>query len=371
MTQTVVVGRCAAGALVATLAAGCYLSHERAEGDADAGPVVDCPRMPGPAWETEDIATDVTSYAIAGDPTCGLHVVYSESVEGRLWHTVGRAGGSRRSLVALHGVVGSGGLAVDGDVAHVAYVDEGLRYARGEGSAWSTEMIDPWVLSAAIAVDPSGAPHILYSRAESEELRHAARGPGAWGIETVDSRRSFAPVLRIDADGRLHATYSWDTSPPEQSVVYAVREADSSVWSMVSMEIDGLEIRSQSALVLVGYAPHLFYAAAVGAGREGLRHAVADGTPFTFEWIDEVSSRRIEPGAGTADAFGTIHLVYDGSGGARTWAHGPPGAIALESIASVLPPEGNGPLVAVDGAGVVHVVVSVAGRLVHFSRAAP
>ena len=328
--------------------------------------------MPGNAWQTHEVATSVTSYAVAGDPTCGLHTVYSEMPEGRLWHSVERAGGDRRTLVALGGLVGSRGLAIDGAVAHVAYLDDGLRYARGEGDTWSTEAVDPNGHFAAIAVDPEGVPHLLYSAGEPSELRHASRGVDGWSIETVDSRQSFETVLRIARDGTLHASYQWVTSPSTHSIAYASRAARGGAWALEDMEtLDGLETGSSSALVVAGGAAHLFYAAYRPAGGQGLRHGTAGGGRFTFEWIDDVSSSGIETGAATLGPRGAIHVVYLDGDRTLTWAHGAPGSLALESLASVAPPEAAGALVAVDGADVVHVVLFHAGRLVQLRRAAP
>lgn len=83
----------------------------------------------------------------------------------------------------------------------------GLRCASNTGGTWSsTPLANGSVRGIALALDPQGEPHVLYSDA-SAELHHAWRASGAWSDERVDAVQAVAPSVAVDDDGHVHASY--------------------------------------------------------------------------------------------------------------------------------------------------------------------
>lgn len=83
---------------------------------------------------------------------------------------------------------------------HLAYANvgaqtAGIRYAMWDGETWNAEVIEDLTTSngehvgysAFIALDRSGAPHIVYSNSSHPSVRYAYRSGKKWMIQTVDT----------------------------------------------------------------------------------------------------------------------------------------------------------------------------------------
>jgi subtilisin family serine protease len=102
----------------------------------------------------------------------------------------------------------------DGSNLHLVYglIDDtqlpsGIGYAVNTGSGWTPDTVDTGDDQfPRLAVDPSGHPHVSYSRVFPEhEVRHATNGGGGWTTDVVDQGWTWtAPSIGVDAAGHHH-----------------------------------------------------------------------------------------------------------------------------------------------------------------------
>lgn len=134
-------------------------------------------------------------------------------------------------------------LAVDaqGRPQAVYYTEaEGLRWAIRENGVWTKETVAPtdYSVVANLAVDPSGAPRVVWSAPVSgAALRYARRAAGGWATEDVAGGvTANTSHLALDESGRVHVAYGTNDGP--HALFYTVR--DTSGWSTPE-PVDSLE----------------------------------------------------------------------------------------------------------------------------------
>jgi hypothetical protein len=102
-------------------------------------------------------------------------------------------------------------LAVYGDVASVAYYDNGLYYlSLVEGQAPQPVDLGATVgLMPALAFDVQGSPHIVYYDAGNLQLKHACLREATWEIDVVQTNIKVGryPGIAIAPDGGIHLSY--------------------------------------------------------------------------------------------------------------------------------------------------------------------
>ncbi|HXI41390.1 MAG TPA: hypothetical protein VNH18_04260 [Bryobacteraceae bacterium] len=105
---------------------------------------------------------------------------------------------------------------------HIAYANvksenASLRYARWNGQAWESEVLEGMgvsgysAFSVAIALDKTDTPHITYTDVTNRQLKYATRRNGKWQIQIVDSLSEVAYPDRngiaLDDQGRPYISY--------------------------------------------------------------------------------------------------------------------------------------------------------------------
>jgi hypothetical protein len=120
------------------------------------------------------------------------------------------------------------------DVPAIAFsTSPDLRFSARSDSGWSTEIVDTStsqiVLSdRALAFDPLGQPHIVYTDQTAFTLKHAFRMSDGWHLETVpvDDREVILGSMAFDAAGRLCVAFFYR----DQDLGYLV--LDAGTWSL-------------------------------------------------------------------------------------------------------------------------------------------
>jgi hypothetical protein len=111
-------------------------------------------------------------------------------------------------------------LAIDGaGDAHLAYYwvassDYGIAYSHRHLGTWTTETMAPSAVvnTVALALDPSGQPHVAYYTGPNPRPYFASRSGGQWSAEPVDAVGDYSGTLSLgfDAQGRPHLAYPWN-----------------------------------------------------------------------------------------------------------------------------------------------------------------
>ena len=92
----------------------------------------------------------------------------------------------------------------------IAFGDERLRLARGNGAGWTFEDVAPAVCGAwypSLALDAAGLPLIAYRDDNLGAVRLARFDGAAWSLETVDPAGGSHISLALDAAGRPYDVY--------------------------------------------------------------------------------------------------------------------------------------------------------------------
>jgi hypothetical protein len=185
---------------------------------------------------------------------------------------------------------------------------DGLHYAVNSGTNWVDTLVDANAGSAggqtAIALDNTGAVHLVYGRDVSGGVFHASNVSGAWVIETVSVSGGWVAALAIDAANKLHIAYN-DASP-SLSLWYASNVGGT--WQREflagyanNIQVAGIALDG-AGVVHIGYA--------VGDGLCAIRHAQ---NPAGV-WSDSVIDGNARCGVALAvDGTGIPHLAYQRS----------------------------------------------------------
>jgi len=203
------------------------------------------------------------------------------------------------------GVGMSASLALDGTgFPHISYYDRvngNLRYANRDASGWHVETVD----SAgdigkytSIALDEAGFPHISYHDGSNENLKYAYKSASGWHTETVDDSRGFGwhTSLTLDGAGYPHIGYYGDMY---SSVQYA--HQDASGWHIETVDRP-VSHGGNLSLVLdgAGYA-HISYD--TGRPDDALKYAYQDASGWHIETVDS---------GGFNEAYTSLVLDRDG-----------------------------------------------------------
>jgi|GEM_PF-2579588 len=107
----------------------------------------------------------------------------------------------------------------------------------------------------AVAVGPDGIPHVAY-QSPDYHLYHAWLDGTKWQREPVDTSSDcgWGNSIAVDADGRVHVTYSAFRAAGYQEIIYAVK--GTSGWQVTDLGVPG----TQTHLCLdAGAGPHVLF----------------------------------------------------------------------------------------------------------------
>jgi len=192
---------------------------------------------------------------------------------------------------------------------HVAYVSRlpsapGLTHAWAVGKAWSSEVIDPeaFILpDVALAIDAAGGLHIAYGvqQGPTSSLRYAHDDGSGWQVETVEDGGSAVSLVLDDA-GSVHIL-DIVGSGVSQDVRYLVQTPTG--WDAETIVGGGLYFGRSSLVLRDGKVYATF---TIQAASTQLVFGVRDGLGWDVEVIDSGRS-----GSLAFDAEGVPHVAYN------------------------------------------------------------
>jgi len=207
----------------------------------------------GDRWAIEVLDdADGTPAVIAADAAGAIHMV--RGVGGRLEHSVLGDGGESVVVDADAPVswrpVESIAFGPD-DSVDVAYcVRSGdLRVASDAGGVWAVSATDQHCDaddSPSLAFDADGAAHVAYRDSTDEDVRVATDEGGSWSVSVVDSGSPSS--IAIGPDGQAHVTYTKDfvlwhaTSSAEGWTLEEVDDHDASSATLLFDSADTLQV---------------------------------------------------------------------------------------------------------------------------------
>jgi uncharacterized repeat protein (TIGR01451 family) len=281
--------------------------------------------------ETIDDAPGVgATPAIAIDGSGVVHVVYVGL--NKVKYARGNAGAWDIETLVDHDVW-QPSVAVDSSgTVHIGFVSRsvGAQYMRGGLGAWSTEDVEldssQFQGCADLAVfEPvpgTVSVHMVYATNSyttgPSSLRYAKRDGGAWSTEIVDdTAKPISPTIAVDSSGRVHIGYV--TKLDYGDLKYATRAVGETLWSIETADSDpgpfsgirqtlpalaiwepaggGVEVR-----IVYGYFenPNTQVKCAIRAPAGG----------WSTEFADASTPRNAKHMALAVDGVGTGHVVY-------------------------------------------------------------
>lgn len=200
---------------------------------------------------------------------------------------------------------------------HIAYGENGLRYAWHDGTAWHYEVVDPapWTGSyASLALDTDGQPHVAYQDSSNLDLKYASRSDSGWQVETVHSEGDvgYYASLDLDADGNPHISHAYAMG----SVWYATR--DEQGWHLENPG-PGHEAGDTSLAVDAQGYPHIVFH---NDDTDALQYLYKDAGGWNLS--DLAGAAYTGASLSMAlDAAGELHIsYYDANGSALKYYHG-------------------------------------------------
>jgi hypothetical protein len=264
------------------------------------------------SWTLTDLdpSNSVTrASSLAVDAAGGVHVVYGTEAGLRYGYKAPGADWVFEPLAA--GMADTVHIALEtSGVVHVTWFEfsSGLHYARRDGNAqWSQQSVTPLVDGAgynhALAIDATGAAHILYS-SNTQTSYARGGGGGSFVIEKLDDTMGSPTDIKVDAGGTVHAVYSPCGSPCGSGypLTYA-HKAPAGPWQRETVDMHNM---AEAVLALAGddvYAAFYLFA----TSDDELRFATRHGGSWAVEHVD----------AKSYSTGGELSLAVDGGGGAH------------------------------------------------------
>jgi hypothetical protein len=310
----------------------------------------------------------VTSYALAANPRCGVFVLTSDRTDDIEFLAQSPRGGWLRSPFGARGHVVAATTA-SSTVYVLVHDESGLRYLTTNNVS---ELIDANGLERGdIVVDAMGTVHVVYVAVAGTigELRYAVRRDGIWSTERIDAQPSFEPSVALDRDGKAVVAYQYVSSPSVHDCMLATRTG--SAWSLrdLSRLDDHWSASPCTCRTSRDGAVHVAFGAYRADGYV-LRHAFGTPDALRFETIDRLASFGTDPQAAAVDPSGALHVAYRALDSSMPLKMGVGRGGEPPSLESIPGGESSGGVrVAIDGAGVTHVLFVQKGRLVYASRA--
>jgi len=189
-----------------------------------------CAHYDGTAWSVEIVATGLiglrTGGAVRVDNLGRPHLSYflaTGQLYGEIRYAWRDSAGWHDSVVVF-GYVGGQSLALSTSGApSICYISSAsmygyyyLKYAWHDGSYWQSATVDSSVRAnqPSLSVDSAGWAHVAYWDSTNRRLRYARGSGTAWDVQIVDPESSagFHHSLALDSGGRPHICYEDSTS---------------------------------------------------------------------------------------------------------------------------------------------------------------
>jgi hypothetical protein len=354
--------RCRFALLGLCLAEGCGTRTAAQPGDGGGS----APACSPASWFLEDVARAAIDSdlgrrtSIAVDASGGVHVSHVASKPGALHYAHRTPGGAwDNAVLDARGDDARTSIAVDpSGLPHISYSRNGrLHYTTlGADRAWFDQRVDDGQpsFSSSLRIDSAGVVHIGY--VTNYDVRHAVLVSGTWMLELVDAIQPFgassSASLHVDGSGGVHVAYYAGQDKFGPYVLrYAVRPAKGAKWQVdvvdgdmegfllpIDLGVDG----DGGAHVLYGLQDYEVRYAYRPSGEWSTRRAAPSE-------INTFASLAVEDG-------GVVHLVYNGKdenyGQQMRHAHGLP---TEDWVTETVGEGGYFSSVALDAAGGVHV----------------
>ncbi|MCD4732898.1 T9SS type A sorting domain-containing protein [bacterium] len=223
----------------------------------------------GSAWQIETVDSTgwVGDFVSLGlDLSDNAHIAYYDHTNGALKYA--HRDGSAWQIATVDSAVDAGwgnSLVLDSsDYPHIAYHVNGvyyMKYAYWDGSAWQVELVDGGngdvcgAYQNPLALDSSGNPHISYYwyyDNQNNGLRYARKDGSGWQLSMVDTdpQAGSYSSLALDSTGNPHISYHdghnrdlkyayWNGGVAVESVDLSAQPTDEGVlliWSIVGDE---------------------------------------------------------------------------------------------------------------------------------------
>lgn len=273
-------------------------------------------------WQVSDIETaSGLSYAIdlAVDDQNTPHVSHYQGGTDRWRHAVWNGGWQTATVEENLPGLGwgeAGAVAVDGSGAPhlVTYLaDARLRYATQSGSTWAVETVtragDAGQYTS-LALDSAGRPHIVHRDEDRRELKYMAWDGAAWQTRVVDTG-GWVNALRnsdlaLDSTGRPHIAYYYNEDLFRAQIRYAVW--DGAQWQtqiVASTDAPPLILGGAALALDAADRPHIAYYT-----QDNHHYAVWDGAQWQVETIDTLDGYQLYPMSMALDGAGRPHVTY-------------------------------------------------------------
>jgi hypothetical protein len=218
-----------------------------------------------------------------------------------------------------------------------------VRYARWNGSGWSTQEVDPYADTFDLELDANGNPHILYGLSV---LKYASWTGLNWSIQTVGTAGSAYAALALDSAGHPHVAFS-----THETLYYASRSGSN--WTTETVDT-GTDIPIQLSLAMDSNdKPYIMYS------NQGLKLATLENGGWN---IQNVTLPDPASGVGNMvlDSKGHPHLIYcvfSGSDETIKYASWTGGSWKTQTVASGLSLDyiGNPGFLALDSLDYPHI----------------
>ena len=191
-------------------------------------------------------------------------------------------------------------------VAHVSEASRGLRHATNLHGNWESQLVDERALGApSLVLSAAGRPRIAYL--VDHEVWLVTLDAGGWALQRARelplARAPWelgAAVLAIDADDRLHLTFTAE----DGKLRYATSSDSGVSWSLEASPSTP-EVRALALVVDADRVPHFLYSTDESQG--ALFYATRCGRELCISHIAEGSQMAADL---ALDASGSAHVVH-------------------------------------------------------------
>jgi hypothetical protein len=183
-------------------------------------------------WNTQLVDQKGSGGSIALDSNGNPHIVYSK------WYTVTSEPGFEYAALSL-------------------------KYAVWTGTSWNIKTVDPSGSGGQLALDSTGAPHIIYTGDEGA-LKYAVLSVfGNWDIKTIDNSGTDYHSMVLDSKGNAHVVYTvrdYSKNQEADYIKYAI--LNGATWDVETIDTVNVTATSYtppSIAVDPSNNPHIIY----------------------------------------------------------------------------------------------------------------